>query len=51
MKKEKIKIYKIKNGDNLSTVAQKFKISAVELLIKNQISPKDFVEGNVIFFD
>jgi LysM repeat protein len=51
MKKEKIKIYKIQNGDNLSTVAKKFKTTPIELLMKNKISPKDFIEGHLIFID
>lgn len=49
MKKGKIQIYKLKNGDNLSTVASMFEKHPTELLIQNKISPKDFFEGNIIY--
>ena len=51
MDKRKVEIYKLKEGDTLSTIAEKFKTSPTEILIKNQLSPKHFFEGNIIFFN
>lgn len=49
MKREKVKIYKIKEGDNLSTISAKFDMNPTELLIKNQTSPKNFYPGNILY--
>lgn len=50
MKKRKVSIYKIKDVDSLSTLAEKFKINPTQILIENQISPKEIYEGNILYF-
>ncbi len=50
MQRQKVSIYKIKNVDTLSTIAQKFNVNPTEILITNQISPKQIFEGNIIYF-
>ena len=50
MEKKKVTIYKIKNVDSLSTLAEKFKKNPTQILIENQISPNDIYEGNILFF-
>lgn len=50
MEKRKVEIYKIKNVDTLSTISKLFNINPTELLVTNEISPKQIYEGNVVFF-
>ena len=50
MEKRKVEIYKIKNVDTLSTISKSFNINPTELLVTNEISPKQIYEGNVVFF-
>lgn len=51
MKKRKISVYKIKNVDSLSTLSSKFNVSPTEFLIRNEISPKQIYEGNIILIN
>lgn len=42
--------YKVKKGDSLSSIAKAYNMHPTELLIKNNISPKEIYEGNVLYF-
>ena len=45
MIKHSFKYYQIKKGETLKSISQKFNIDSTQLLIDNQISPKQFKEG------
>ena len=49
MKIEKNIFYKVQKGDSLSSIAKMYKMHPTELLMKNNISPKDIFEGNVLY--
>ncbi len=49
MKKEFNQIYIVKENDNIDTIAQKYEISPIKILIYNNISPKMVTKGKIIF--
>ena len=44
-------IYKIKNGDTLKSIASKYKINPTEILLFNNITPRQIHEGFILFLD
>ena len=48
MKKEFVKVYKIKQGDSLNSIANKFFTNPMQILIENKISPKEIREGKLL---
>ena len=49
MKKEFNKIYIVENGDNIDKIAEKYNVSAVSILIINNITPSMLKKGMILF--
>ncbi len=45
VKKISFPYYKVKKGENLKTISQKFNIESTEILLDNNLSPKQIKEG------
>lgn len=48
LKKISFPFYQVKSGENLKTLSQKFDIDSTKILLDNNISPKQIVEGKFI---
>ncbi len=48
MKKELNYIYIVQEGDNIESIAKKYGVSAMRILIKNSISPSMVKKGKVL---
>lgn len=48
MKKEYLKIYRIKKGDTLNSIALKYNVSPTWILVENTIVPRQIKEGMII---
>lgn len=48
MKKIPFKYYQLKKGENLKIVCQKFNVDSTQILLNNQMSPKQIKEGVMI---
>ncbi len=48
MKRENLSFYRVKKGDTLNSIAERYKISPTEILIQNMIVPKNIREGFVL---
>ena len=48
MKYENLTLYRVKKGDTLNSIAERYKISPTEILIQNAIVPKNIREGFVL---
>ena len=45
IKKISFPYYKLKKGENLKTVSQKFGVDSTKILLDNHLSPKQIKEG------
>ena len=45
VKKISFPYYKVKKGENLKTISQKFNIESTKILLDNNLSPKQIKEG------
>lgn len=50
MKKNLNPFYIVKENENIEQIAKTCQTSAISLLIKNQILPKDVKKGKVLFY-
>lgn len=48
MKQENLTLYRVKKGDTLNSIAERYKISTTEILLQNAIVPKSIREGFVL---
>ena len=48
MQKEYVPFYKIKNGDTLASLAEKFDVSQSQILVENYLTPSSIQEGVII---
>lgn len=51
MEKEKNIIYIVQENDTIEKIAEKFHISAIKIMINNNISPKILKKGIVLYIE
>ena len=51
LKKITLPYYQVKAGENLKTISQKFDIDATQILLDNNLSPKQIKEGIFILIN
>jgi len=50
LKKELNNFYIVQKGDNIETIAKKYGLSTISILIKNNLTPAMIKEGIILIF-